>query len=65
LAILEKTANASVADRWLKKRREALVKAEASLSDPVVLDWQQEIAVRNGVPPDLSSGFLKHYNYLL
>lgn len=49
----KKTANASVADRWLKKRREALVKAEASLSDPVVLDWQQEIAVRNGMPPRL------------
>lgn len=39
------------ADIWLESRRKALEAASARLEDPPVLDWQQELAVRNGVPP--------------
>lgn len=39
------------ADRWLERRRSELQAAEEQLKDPLVLDWQREIAVRNGVPP--------------
>lgn len=39
------------ADRWLERRRSELRAAEEQLKDPPVLDWQREIAVRNGVPP--------------
>lgn len=48
-----KEANAQAADRWLERRRVALKAAEEELEDPPVLDWQREIAVRNGVPPTL------------
>lgn len=46
-------ADASAADNWLAHRRSALAVAEKQLADPPVLDWQREIAVRNGVPPRL------------
>ncbi len=41
------------ANIWLESRRTALKAAEQQLDDPPVLDWQREIAVRNGVPPRL------------
>lgn len=40
------------ADIWLARRRNALQVAEEALQDPEVLDWQRELAVRNGVPPE-------------
>lgn len=46
-------ADAPRADKWLERRRTALKAAEQQLEDPPVLDWQREIAVRNGVPPRL------------
>jgi superfamily II DNA/RNA helicase len=46
-------ANALGADQWLEHRRAALKAAEEQLEDPPVLDWQREIAIRNGVPPKL------------
>lgn len=45
--------NALRADQWLEHRRIALKAAEEQLEDPLVLDWQREIAIRNGVPPKL------------
>jgi superfamily II DNA/RNA helicase len=48
-----KEADAPGADKWLERRRAALKAAEQQLEDPPVLDWQREIAVRNGVPPKL------------
>jgi replicative superfamily II helicase len=48
-----KEADAQRADRWLERRRTALKAAEEKLEDPPVLDWQREIAVRNGIPPRL------------
>ena len=48
-----KEGNAQAADQWLEGRRVALKAAEEELEDPPVLDWQREIAVRNGVPPRL------------
>ena len=49
----KKAADATAADRWLERRRAALENAEEQLEDPTVLDWQREIAVRNGIPPKL------------
>lgn len=49
----KKEADVRSADRWLERRRSVLKNAEEQLEDPPVLDWQQEIAVRNGVPPRL------------
>lgn len=46
-------ADAPGADKWLEHRRAALRAAEQQLEDPPVVDWQREIAVRNGVPPKL------------
>jgi superfamily II DNA/RNA helicase len=46
-------ANALAANKWLEHRRTALKAAEQQLEDPPVLDWQKEIAVRNGIPPQL------------
>ncbi|WP_368889323.1 DEAD/DEAH box helicase [Morganella morganii] len=46
-------ANALQADHWLKHRRIALKAAEEQLEDPLVLDWQREIAIRNSVPPKM------------
>jgi superfamily II DNA/RNA helicase len=46
-----KEADARGADSWLERRRAALKIAEEQLDDPPVLDWQREIAVRNGIPP--------------
>lgn len=46
-----KEADAQGADRWLERRRIALSAAEEQLADPPVLDWQREIAIRNGIPP--------------
>lgn len=40
------------ADKWLERRRTALKAAEEQLKDPPILDWQREIAVRNGIPPN-------------
>lgn len=48
-----KETDAPGADKWLEHRRTALKAAEEQLKDPPVLDWQREIAVRNGVPPKL------------
>ncbi|WP_370141957.1 hypothetical protein [Bradyrhizobium yuanmingense] len=48
-----KEADAQGADRWLKRCRTALKAAEEQLEDPPVLDWQRQIAVRNGIPPRL------------
>lgn len=48
-----KAADAVAADKWLEGRRAALKRAEEELEDPPVLDWQREIAVRNGIPPRL------------
>ncbi|MBP6018375.1 MAG: DEAD/DEAH box helicase [Burkholderiaceae bacterium] len=46
-------ADALGANRWLEGRRAALMVANGQLEDPLVLDWQREIAVRNGIPPRL------------
>lgn len=48
---IRKDLNEEHADIWLEARRNALEAASARLSDPPVLDWQQELAIRNGVPP--------------
>lgn len=48
-----RTLNSAVADKWLERRRVALAKAEEALEDPETLDWQQELAVRNGISPRL------------
>lgn len=48
-----KELNVHAADQWLQRRCVALDAAEKALEDPPVLDWQREIAVRNGVPPRL------------
>lgn len=45
--------NEDDADQWLEARRGALAAAAARLIDPPVLDWQQELAVRNGAPPEI------------
>lgn len=45
--------NAQGAYKWLEHRRIALKTAEEQLEDPIVLDWQREIAIRNGMPPKL------------
>ena len=41
------------ADSWLTARRLALETAAAGLADPPVLSWQQALAVRSGVPPEM------------
>ena len=46
-------ADAPGAEKWLERRRAALKAAEQQLEDPPVLEWQREIAVRNGIPPKL------------
>ncbi|WCE10204.1 DEAD/DEAH box helicase [Pseudomonas sp. JBR1] len=48
-----KEINPIAADKWLKHRRAALKAAELQLKDPTILEWQREIAVRNGMPPRL------------
>nr|WP_225185838.1 helicase-related protein [Bradyrhizobium sp. NBAIM01] len=48
-----KEADPRGADRWLQRCRTALKAAKEQLEDPPVLDWQREIAVRNGIPPRL------------
>jgi hypothetical protein len=48
-----KEADPQRADKWLERRRSELRAAEEQLEDPIVLDWQREIAVRNGIPPRL------------
>lgn len=45
--------NEDAANGWLRARREALKAAAAALTDLPVLNWQQELAVRNGVPPEI------------
>ncbi len=47
------------ADKWLERRRSELRAAEEKLKDPPVLDWQREIAVRNGVPPQFVERLVK------
>lgn len=54
-----KEANSQAADQWLTGRRVALKAAEEGLEDPAVTDWQRELAVRNGVPPDLIERLVK------
>jgi hypothetical protein len=49
----KKIANSASADKWLERRRAALEHAEDALEDPAILDWQREIAVRNGIPPKM------------
>ncbi|APO82540.1 DEAD/DEAH box helicase [Pseudomonas putida] len=46
-------SNTEMANRWLEYRRLALVSAAESLEDPETLDWQEDIAVRNGISPVL------------
>lgn len=50
---VRKSRDAASADSWLQSRRVALTAATALLQDPPVLPWQQTLAVRNGVPPEL------------
>lgn len=50
---IRRAGNEDDADQWLEARRGALAAAAARLIDPPVLDWQQELAVRNGVPPEI------------
>ncbi|MBE9013851.1 DEAD/DEAH box helicase, partial [Pseudanabaenaceae cyanobacterium LEGE 13415] len=56
-------ANALGADKWLERRRTALRAAEEQLEDPPVLDWQREIAVRNGVPPRLIERLVEAFDH--
>lgn len=49
------------ADRWLERRRSELRAAEEQLEDPPVLDWQREIAVRNGVPPQFVERLVERF----
>ena len=46
-------ANSEAADGWLESRRAAMEAAAAEIADPPVLDWQQALAVRSGVPPEV------------
>lgn len=50
---VRKEREAASADAWLQSRRIALTAATATLQDPPVLPWQQTLAVRNGVPPEM------------
>lgn len=50
---VRKSQDEASADSWLQSRRTALTAATAMLQDPPVLPWQQSLAVRNGVPPEL------------
>lgn len=58
-----KEIDASAADKWLESRRASLKAAEQQLEDPPVLDWQREIAVRNGVPPRLVKRWCEAFNH--
>jgi len=51
----QRNSNIEKANRWLESRRSALAKAAEALEDPETLDWQEEIAVRNGISPRLIS----------
>ena len=57
-----KEADAPEADKWLERRRAALKAAEQQLEDPPVLDWQRDIAVRNGVPPKLVARLVEAFD---
>ncbi|MFT8550366.1 MAG: DEAD/DEAH box helicase [Acetobacter okinawensis] len=57
-----KETDALGADRWLEGRRLALKTAEERLQDPPILDWQREIAVRNGVPPKFIGRLVEAFN---
>lgn len=50
---IRRASDERAADEWLEARRVALASAAARLTDPPVLEWQQEMAVRNGVPPEI------------
>lgn len=50
---LRKAKNEYHADLWLDARKKALEAAAARLLDPPVTEWQQELAIRNGVSPAL------------
>lgn len=50
---VRKARDEASADAWLNSRRTALTVATATLQDPPVLPWQQSLAIRNGVPPEL------------
>jgi hypothetical protein len=50
---VRKSRETASADAWLQSRRTALTAATATLQDPPVLPWQQTLAVRNGIPPEL------------
>lgn len=59
---VRKSRDAAEADRWLTSRRAALVNAAAALQDETVLSWQQELAVRNGVPPHIITRFVDNFS---
>ena len=50
---IRRVESEALADVWLESRRNALEAAAARLTDPPVTDWQNELAIRNGVPPAL------------
>ncbi len=49
----QSNSDAAMADNWLESRRVALTEAEEALEDPETVDWQQDLAVRNGMSPQL------------
>lgn len=55
-------ADTKSADRWLERCRAQLWSAEKQLKDPTVLDWQREIAVRNGVPPQFVERLVERFD---
>lgn len=59
---IRKSDQAADADGWLTSRRAALTNAVAELQDETVLSWQQELAVRNGVPPQIISKFTNGFD---
>ena len=59
---VRKSRDATEADGWLTSRRAALVNAAATLDDQAVLNWQQELAVRNGVPPQIIARFADNFS---
>lgn len=59
---VRKARNTALADAWLESRRAALVAAATTLQDPLVLDWQLKLAVRNGVPPEIIERLAAQFN---
>ncbi|APX90370.1 DEAD/DEAH box helicase [Brevirhabdus pacifica] len=50
---VKKSLDEKKADAWLESRKIALQYAHTKLQDPPVLEWQKELAVRNGIPPEI------------